>query len=77
MGGCASKTNTDIEGGLSSIPFLDSFREMVSTLQKERTPQETQEIVLTFVDNELREGFLDECVEDVKVIASNGEDLSD
>ena len=66
MGGCASKTNTDIEGGISSIPFLDSFREMVNTLQKERTPQETQEIVLTFVDNELRERFLDECVKDVE-----------
>ena len=65
MGGCTSKTNTDIEEGISSIPFLDSFREMVNTLQKERTPQETQEIVLTFVDNELRERFLDECVKDV------------
>ena len=72
MGGCTSKTNTDIEEGISSIPFLDSFREMVNTLQKERTPQETQEIVLTFVDNELRERFLDECVKDVKAVASNG-----
>ena len=72
MGCAGSKFDEDIEEGIASIVFLEEYREMMKSVDENCSPQNLQETILSYIDNELRIRFLDECVSTVKNVSSTG-----